>query len=150
MKSVFTPETTAECIERIQGIHAESQPLWGKMNAAQMLAHLNVAYDIAFDKVEVKNNFFMKFILKKMIKPMVTNEKPYKKNGPTSPAFLISDERDLEKERQNLISNIQQVETLGKDHFEGKINPSFGQLTSQEWSNMFYKHLNHHLTQFRV
>lgn len=150
MKSVFTPETSTECIERINQVNKDSQPIWGKMNAAQMLAHVNVAYGIAFDQIEVKNNFFMKLVLKSFIKPMVTNEKPYKKNGPTSPAFLISDERDLEKERQNLILNIKKVVELDQAHFENKINPSFGKLTSQEWSNMFYKHLNHHLTQFGV
>lgn len=150
MKSVFTPETNVECIDRINQISTESQPVWGKMNAGQMFAHLNVAYAIAFDKIEVKNNFFMKFILKKLIKPIVTGEKPYKKNGQTSPVFLIADERDLEKERQALIENIKKVEELGQNHFEGKVNQSFGKLTSQEWNNMFYKHLNHHLTQFGV
>jgi len=25
---------------------------------------------------------------------------------------------------------------------------SFGPLSKTEWNNMFYKHLNHHLTQF--
>ncbi|MCJ8164098.1 hypothetical protein MKJ04_04535 [Pontibacter sp. E15-1] len=27
---------------------------------------------------------------------------------------------------------------------------SFGRLSSQEWNNMFYKHLDHHLSQFGV
>lgn len=150
MKSVFTPETNADCIVRINQITYETKARWGKMNAAQMLAHLNIAYNISLDKTEVKNNFFMKFILKKLIKPIVTGEKPYKKNSRTAPTFIISDERDLEMERQNLIENIKKVESLGQNHFEGKVNPSFGKMTSQEWNNLYYKHLDHHLSQFGV
>lgn len=32
--------------------------------------------------------------------------------------------------------------------FEGKELNGFVKLTSQKWNNMFYKHLNHYLTQF--
>ena len=34
--------------------------------------------------------------------------------------------------------------------FEGKESNSFGPLTKGEWNNMFYKHLDHHLSQFGV
>lgn len=150
MKSIFKPDTTIECLERINKISNETQPIWGKMNSAQMLAHLNVAYDLTFENNVVKNSFFMKFILEKFIKKIVTGEKPYKKNGRTAPSFLISDERDLENERQKLIDNIKKVEALGEAHFNGRVNQSFGVMTSQEWNNLFYKHLDHHLTQFGV
>ena len=39
---------------------------------------------------------------------------------------------------------------LGVSYFENKESHSFGRLTIKEWNNMFYKHLEHHLTQFGV
>lgn len=150
MKSVFNTDTTAESIQRIEALSIETQPRWGKMNAAQMLAHLNVAYDIAYDRIQVKNNALMRFLLKSMVKKMVVSEKPYKQNGPTSKAFLISSEKNFETEKKKLIENIKATEEKGEVYFEGKINQSFGKLTSKEWSNMFQKHMDHHFNQFGI
>ena len=84
------------------------------------------------------------------VKPIVVNEKPYKKSSQTAPEFLIKDERNFEKEKQRLINYIQKTEQMGAPAFEGKESHSFGPLSPQEWNNMFYKHLDHHLTQFGV
>ena len=42
------------------------------------------------------------------------------------------------------------MEAEGAAAYEGKESASFGVLTAQEWSNQFYKHMDHHLTQFGV
>lgn len=68
----------------------------------------------------------------------------------TAPAFIIRDERTFELEKQRLIDFIRKTSSLGTTHFEGRESLSFGVLTSREWSNMFYKHLDHHLGQFGV
>ena len=90
LQNIFTPESTQESIDRINNLKADTAPEWGKMNAPQMLAHLNVAYDIAYGKIEAKYNFFMKMMLKMMVKPTVCGNKPYKKNGRTAPVFVLS------------------------------------------------------------
>lgn len=95
-----------------------------------------------------KPNFLMKFLLKTFVKGMVVGEKPFKKNGQTAPQFIIKDERAFETEKKRLIDYIQKTQELGRDYFDGKESVSFGKLTSQEWNNMFYKHLDHHLSQF--
>jgi hypothetical protein len=46
MKNIFLPETTDETLARIDQLNADSNPVWGKMNAAQMLAHCAVGYEI--------------------------------------------------------------------------------------------------------
>ncbi|MCB9425936.1 MAG: DUF1569 domain-containing protein [Flavobacteriales bacterium] len=150
LPNIFKQETTDACLARIEKLTPQSQPLWGKMNVAQMLAHVSVSYDMAFGKIEVKNNFFMKLMLKLFIKKPVTNEVPYKKNLQTAPQFLITDERAFEKEKAHLIDNIKKTQEYGESYFDGKESASFGKLTVQEWNNLFYKHLNHHLQQFGV
>jgi hypothetical protein len=44
--------------------------------------------------------------------------------------------------------NLEKTKSLGEVHFEQKESHSFGKLTAEEWSNSFYYHLDHHLTQF--
>lgn len=148
IKNIFENEVTAELIERINRISPEQMPSWGKMSADQMLAHCNVTYELVYDNKHPKPNIFKKFILRLFVKNLVVSEKPYKKNSMTAPEFLITDTRNFEKEKERLVTYINQTQQLGETHFDGKESHSFGTLTKNEWNNMFYKHLDHHLKQF--
>ncbi len=150
MKNVFNPEDVTEIISRINKLTPTTQPLWGKMNVSQMLAHCNVTYELVYDNKRPKQNPFMRFILKLLVKSKVVNETPYKQGIPTAPFFKITSAKDFELEKNRLINYIIKTQQLGKAYFEGKESYSFGPLTAQEWNNMFYKHLNHHLNQFGV
>lgn len=150
MKSIFDAAVSNEFIDRINKLTSETQPLWGKMSVAQMLAHCCVTYEMVYEDKHKKPSGFLKFILKLFVKPTVVTEKSYKKNSQTAPAFLISDTRIFETEKSRLIDFIKQTQSLGADHFDGKESHSFGVLNMTEWNNMFYKHLDHHLSQFGV
>ncbi|MCR9082275.1 DUF1569 domain-containing protein [Algoriphagus sp. NF] len=150
MQNIFDPSTTSELIARIESLKPDSQPLWGKMSVDQMLAHCSVAYEMAYTDKHPKPNALMRFLLKTFVKSGVVNEKPYPKNARTAPVFIIADRRDFEKEKNQLIDYLKKTQELGAQHFEGKESPSFGPMTAQEWNNLFYKHLDHHLTQFGV
>lgn len=148
--SIFQKEVSEKIISRIDRLTPNSSGLWGKMNAGQMLAHCNVTYDLVYTDKYPKPGFLMKLILKVVVKNAVTNEKMYTKNLKTGPQFLISDERQFEEEKLKLIENIRKTQELGSEWFDGLASHSFGVLTAQEWNNMFYKHLDHHLSQFGV
>jgi hypothetical protein len=151
MQNVFDAKDAQEYINRINNLTPETQRKWGKMSVDQVLAHLNVAYDLTFTPEKFpKPSFIAKFLLSRFVKPKITNEIPYKQSLPTSPAFIIADERNFEEEKAKLIGNIQRVQQLGREAFEGKENINFGKMTAQCWNNMFAKHLNHHLEQFGV
>lgn len=151
MQNVFDAKDAQEYINRINNLTPETQRKWGKMSVDQVLAHLNVAYDLTFTPEKFpKPSFIAKFLLSRFVKSKITNEIPYKQSLPTSPAFIIADERNFEEEKTKLIGNIQRVQQLGKEAFEGKENINFGKMTAQGWNNMFAKHLNHHLEQFGV
>ena len=49
IKNIFTKEVTDILIGRINNLTPATQPQWGKMNVAQMLAHCNVAYEMVFE-----------------------------------------------------------------------------------------------------
>lgn len=150
MKSVFKPADVIELIYRVNKLTPQSTPQWGKMNVAQMLAHLNVAYEMVFTDKHPRPNFFMRMILTAFVKQTVVGPKPYKRNSPTAPAFIIKDDKDFNTEKTRLLSHINQTQQLGAEYFHNKASNSFGKLSAAEWNVMFYKHLDHHLTQFGV
>lgn len=148
--NIFDPITVEELHVRIGHLTADTTPEWGKMNAAQMLAHVCVPYEMAFENKHPKPSGIMRWALRKFVKPGVTSAKPYPRNAKTAPAFLIKGDRDFEKEKSRLLGYLNKCKDLGADHFEDKFYPNFGNMTLDEWNSLFYKHLNHHLTQFKV
>ena len=150
MKNIFTKEITDEVIARIEKLTTTSQPNWGKMSVGQMLAHCSVTYEMVYTDRHRKPNAFTRFILKMFVKNIVVSEKPYSRNGKTAPQFIMKEDKDFDKEKKRLIAYIIKTQELGESYFEGKESHSFGKLTSVEWNNSFYKHLDHHLNQFGV
>lgn len=150
MKNIFELEVTQEIIKRINQLTPETTPKWGKMDVAQMLAHSNVTYEFLYEDKHKKPNPIAKFFLKLFVKNIVCGDKPYKKQSQTAPAFIIKSTKNFETEKSKLIENLEKTQKLGANYFDNKESHSFGRLTIKEWNNMFYKHLDHHLTQFGV
>lgn len=150
MKNIFKQEDVAEIIARIEKLQPNQKPLWGKMSVAQMLAHCNIAYEMVYSDKHPKPNEVKKFLLKLFVKKMVVGEKPYKKNAPTAPVFVVKEEKDFKHEKERLIAYLKETNRLGTKHFDRKESHSFGKLSQEEWNNLFSKHLSHHLDQFDV
>lgn len=150
LPNIFTKSISDSIIQRIEELTPETKAQWGVMSVDQMLAHCNVTYEMAYENIHPEPNFILKLILKAFVKKRVVGEDPYPKNNPTAPAFIIKSRKDFNQEKNRLIAYINKTQILGEQHFEGKKSLSFGVLNKTEWNNMFYKHLNHHLTQFGV
>lgn len=150
LPNIFTESVAEGVIDRINQLTASTQPKWGKMSVDQMLAHCNVTYEMVYEDKHPKPNTFVRFILKLLVKGKVVSEEPYQQNGQTAPQFIMKGDKDFDVEKNRLINFIKKTQELGEGHFEGKESHSFGALNKTEWNNMFYKHLNHHLTQFGV
>jgi hypothetical protein len=149
-KNLFDEKESKEAVDRINNLSPETQHLWGKMDVAQMLAHLNVAYELVYTDKHPKPKGFKKFMIKLLAKNMVVGPKPYKKNIRTAPMFLIADQRDFEVEKKRLVDHLAKTQQLGASHFDGKESHAFGPLTTKQWNTLFSKHLDHHLQQFGV
>ena len=150
MKNIFDKQVTEEVINRINQLQTTTKPQWGKMSVDQMLAHCNVTYEFLYENVHPKPKGFKKWMLKTFVKSIVVSDKPYKKNGRTASEFLITNKKEFTTEQDRLTSYIQKTQDLGGDYFDQKESHSFGKLSETEWNNMFYKHLDHHLSQFGV
>jgi len=151
MENVFDIKDAQNYIDRINNLIEDTHGLWGKMTVDQMLAHCCVSYEMVYEPEKHKKpGAIAKFILSRFVKPKVVGEKSYPRDSPTAPQFIIKGRKNFEDEKKRLIGFIQKTQQLGASAFDGKESHSFGKLSSQEWNNMFAKHLNHHLSQFGV
>lgn len=149
IKNLYDRAELDHVIARINNLTPESEAQWGKMNVAQMLAHNSVGFDMYFNKQNHKApNGFMKFMLSKFLKPMLTGPKPYKKNSRTADEFIIDDERNFDQEKAILLGHFERFHELGAEHFEGAESITLGKMTAKEWNTLWSKHIDHHLTQF--
>jgi hypothetical protein len=145
---IYHPDTNHELIKRIDSLHPQSTRLWGKMTVSQMLKHCMVPYKGLLSDKPVKTK--TRLLGRLFFKPMLTNEKPFRKNSPTSAPFLIKEEPEFYEMKKELLEKMVMAHEKGETFFEGKTHPFLGKLTAVEWSNMLYKHLDHHLRQFGV
>lgn len=151
MENIFDAKTAQHYIDRINQLRPETIGKWGKMSVDQMLAHLNVQYEIIYEpEKHPKPGIIAGFMLRNFVKPKVVNQIPYRQSIPTAPMFIMKGSKNFNEEKKRLIGFIQKTQQLGPDAFDGKKSHSFGKLTAQEWNNMLAKHLNHHLSQFGV
>lgn len=150
LPNIFEKSVADGVVARINNLTASSQPKWGKMTVGQMLAHCNVTYEMVYENKHKAPKGLMKLMLKLLVKGLVVSETPYKHNSRTAPAFLMTTEKEFNTEKNRLIDHINKTQSLGMKAFEGKESNSFGPLNGTEWNNMFYKHLDHHLSQFGV
>ena len=146
MKSIFDKNNFEELQMRLQKINSTSTPLWGKMNVAQMLHHLNLTVEAPLGKIETKGkpNFFMK-----IFKSVLYNDKPFGKGDPTPKDFKTTGTFNFETEKEKCLSNLKDVYS---SNIKGNYSPHvfFGKITSEQWGLHFYKHIDHHLKQFGV
>ncbi len=150
MKNLFEAGTAKEVKERIGRLCATSQRQWGKMSAPQAMAHCSVVMEWAVgDKVEPR--MFLGRILGPIAKSQVLkDEKPMGRNAPTAKSLVVADERDLGKECHRLSTLIERFAAGGPQCCTKHPHTFFGRMTPEEWAQLMYKHVDHHLRQFGV
>ena len=150
MKNLFEPATVREVKDRMARLQPESKAQWGKMNAAQAMAHCTAGIELATGDRRPPRVFIGR-ILGPMIKPIAFREaEPMRRNSPTVPGLVVSDARELGTERERLSRIIDRFAASGPAGCTDHPHSFFGRLTPDEWSAWMYKHLDHHLRQFGV
>lgn len=149
MQSIFNTEDKDEILNRIDELHPDSKPMWGKMGVSQMLAHCVVPTKVALGEATIKRNIFG-VLFGKTAKKKLVSEKPFPKNLPTDPSFVIKDVPDFYEKQQELKTVIEKLYNTDKNALANRRHPFFGKLTVDEWGILNYKHLDHHLKQFGI
>jgi hypothetical protein len=150
MKNLYEAGRQEEVKARLAQLRPESGRLWGTMNVAQALAHCAAGLEVAVGD-RVPPRMFVGRILGAIVKPMALgNEEPMRRNSPTSKDLVVVGERDLEVERARLRGLIDRFVAAGPSGCTRHPHAFFGRLTPEEWAELMYKHLDHHLRQFGV
>lgn len=150
MKNLFEESSRAEVRHRVQRLRADSQRQWGRMNAAQAVAHCAHSLEMALGERKPPRVFIGR-VMGWAIKPLALgNDAPMRRNSPTVPEIEMKDARDLEVERPRLLALIDRFGAAGPAGCTAHPHSFFGRLTADEWAILMYKHLDHHLRQFGV
>jgi len=150
MNNLFDAATAMQIKERIGRLKPGSNREWGKMSAAQAMAHCATTMEWA-----VGDSFAPRMFIGRILGPLVkskvlTEGAVMKRNTPTAKSLVVADERDLGKERERLCALIDRFSMGGPQGCTKHAHTFFGPLTPDEWAQLMYKHLDHHLRQFGV
>ena len=153
MKNLFEPTLVEDVKRRIMGLHPESERRWGKMPLALVLAHCTSGLQMAMGTINPKRAPFPANVIGPLIKPLVFgDDKPIRRNSPSSPELFTADpsQCEFERERTQLIEAIDSFVSTGAVCCSQHPHPFFGPLKPQQWAILMYKHVDHHLRQFGV
>ena len=150
MKNLFEGARVEEVKERILRLRPDSERLWGRMSAAQAVAHCSAGVELALGD-RLPPQMLLGRILGRMLKPKVLgNDEPMRRKSPTVKGLVVQDERDLGKEQERLRGLIDRFAAGGPAGCTKHPHSFFGRLTPEERVILMYKHLDHHMRQFGV
>ena len=150
MRNLFETARVEEVKERIARLRPDSERQWGKMNAAQALAHCSAAIGMAVGETRPPRIFIGRLLGPIAKKSVIVNGTPMRRNSMTDKSVLVTDERDFVAERQRLRESIDRFAAGGPGICTKHPHFFFGPLTPVEWAALMYQHLDHHLRQFGV
>ena len=148
MKSIFYEQDKNELLRRIEKLSPTHAAIWGKMNVSQMLTHSIEGLKMPTGEIKPKRVGFPVNLIGRLIKNKVLAAGELRKNAPTAPELTITDTKDFEKEKMQLIAAVNEIYAMGEAGVKQDIHPFFGKMTPKEWGILNYKHLDHHLRQF--
>lgn len=145
MKSLLHEAGYQEITQRLASLTENSVRQWGKMSIGQMCWHCQYPLKLAIEnKPNIsKGNWFIKTFFKKSM----YNTKPWRKNLPTPPQLKTKEDKEFKKEHQELVALVGQFHAV-RNREKWYPHPTFGSFTKEQWGQMQYKHLDHHLRQF--
>jgi hypothetical protein len=147
MKTVFDASTREELINRIRLLDENGAAQWGKMTVYQMLKHCTLWEEWISSEVKHRQIFMGRIFGKMVLRNMLKDEKPLKRNTPTDPALLVtSTQGNVDAEKAKWITMIGRYAHFTNPEF---VHSFFGKMTEEQIGILAYKHADHHLRQFK-
>ena len=149
MKSVLEASAYQELQQRLNQLTPESQRRWGKMDVAQMMAHVSNVLEIAVaDKKPPRS--LLGYLLGGFVKKSWVDDSPISHNSPTDSSIKVTTPKQFGAEKVRIKTLLERLNKGGATGVTTHPHPFFGPLTPDEWGKLQYKYLNHHLEQFGV
>lgn len=151
--TILDAATTQELLQRLQHLRPDSCRLWGKMNAHQMVCHLNDSFGLAMgeksasEEITFLNRTVIRWIALHTPMPWPKGRVPTRPEmdqlgGGTRPVDFGHDTAAL----------AETIRRFGgpRRNFQFSRHPIFGELSDWEWMRWGYLHADHHFRQFSV
>jgi hypothetical protein len=149
---VLDASVAKNLLDRLARLSPDTRPLWGKMNALQMVCHLNDSFGLAMGAKTASEDitFFNRTVIRwvALRAPMT-----WPKGVPTRPEMdqLVGGTPPVEflRDKAALAATI---ETFARQPrtFQFSRHPLFGELSEWEWMRWGYLHADHHFRQFGI
>jgi len=150
MKTLLDKRQRNKHLKRLRKLTPETKPLWGELNAANLLPHLTDPFRIALGKMEaIPVKSFFTTGIGKFIAIYLMPKWP--KGAPTHPKTNINIQGrkgvNFEQDMKELTDLIDKFVLLNSkvtyhDH------PIFGKISNKTWGIVMNKHFDHHFRQF--
>lgn len=148
MKNLLDPSTGEEIKRRTLLLRDDSVRQWGKMNAAQAMAHCAISMQMGLGDIHPPRKLIGRLIGGAIKPKALGDDAPMRRNSPTVDSMIVNDPRDLATERERVCVLIDRFVKGGRAGCSTYPHPFFGPMTPDEWAILMYKHLDHHLRQF--
>jgi hypothetical protein len=138
----------------LQDLNETTLPKWGKMNAQQMVEHLNDFFSVSIEKITFPLSTPEEHL--PGYRDFLYSDKIFRENT-KAPAGVLGEE-PLALRNADLAGASLQLQQTVKAFFEffkerprhKTMHPAFGMLNFDEWIMLHYKHVTHHLRQFHL
>ena len=148
-KNLFNAAAAESIIQRVQQLQPDTAPLWGKMNATEMLRHCNSCNaEILEQERGDKKTTVKQFLLRILALYLAPN---FAKGISSEPHHNFAgkvDSSQFEPQKGAFIRLIRELHATKRPLT--LTHPAFGNISTREWGIAAYKHMDHHLRQFGV
>ena len=147
---ILDASATQTLLGRLNRLQPDTKPVWGKMNANQMICHLNDSYNLAMNGKSASEQ--ITFVSRTLVRWVALRAPmPWPHGVPTRPEVDQfaggTPPEAFDQDKAALAANIKRFAGLAPE-FDFNRHPIFGPLTRWEWMRWGYLHADHHFRQF--
>ena len=146
-KTMFDPTARQALQERLSGLTPDTQAVWGKFSAPQMVCHLIEGLRMTYGDLVIPQKKML--VRLPVIKQFFIYVLPMPKGLPTARQLLSRAPTEWHGEVETLRSLIDRFATMQLNS-TWPPHPAFGALTGRAWGALAWKHLDHHFRQFAI
>jgi hypothetical protein len=146
-RSLFEPATRQDVLRRMRSIDPARAPLWGKMSAGKMLAHVNAALAMALGELETRPK--RSPLANPLGRLLFIYLLPWPRGAPTAPELLAQDASGWDDDLPRFAALLERFAARAQGGSWPR-HPAFGQMNAKQWGDLEFRHVDHHLRQFGV
>lgn len=146
MRTLLDPADREALLQRFRCLSPESRPEWGSFTAPRMVCHLADALRVALGELPAADT--SSFLTRGLVRWLVihTGLQPPPGKVKTAPEMLHSQPTSWADDCGTFEALVHRLASSEKF----APHPAFGPLSKNEWGQLGWKHIDHHLRQFGV